>query len=254
MLHRLMLFSLALLVACGSALQAQTTTTASGVRYFMGQIRDVGQGRIRSWVSTDANGSPLAVGVSFTPGVLNGLPTTRAEYQLTLPSQAASTGFDHFAMNWYPMGHIPANVYSVPHFDFHFYTITPTVRTGITATGADLERVRRTPPIGAVPPGYIFAQGGEEPRMGAHWVNPNSPEFQGQPFTQTLIYGFYNGSLAFIEPMASLSYLRTRPLFFAPMAVPTFYPRSAYYPTGYKVGFDQSTGQYTVALYGMALR
>jgi hypothetical protein len=54
--------------------------------------------------------------------------------------------------------------------------------------------------------------------------------------------------------MVALSYLQTRPYVASSMPVPTIYPSRAYYPTGYKVAFDQSTGQYTVALYGMRLR
>jgi hypothetical protein len=34
-------------------------------------------------------------------------------------------------MDWEPHGHPPPGVYDVPHFDFHFYMITPEERAGI---------------------------------------------------------------------------------------------------------------------------
>ena len=42
--------------------------------------------------------------------------------------------------------------------------------------------------------------------MGWHWIDPLSPEFTGQPFSKTYIYGYYGGELSFVEPMITLAY------------------------------------------------
>jgi hypothetical protein len=49
--------------------------------------------------------------------------------------------------------------------------------------------------------------------MGVHWVDIKSPEFNGQKFTDAFIYGFYHGSLTFIEPMITISFLSAKPDF-----------------------------------------
>ncbi|MBI2841856.1 MAG: hypothetical protein HYX78_00490 [Armatimonadetes bacterium] len=102
-------------------------------------------------------------------------------------------------MNWNPRGHIPPGIYDTPHFDFHFYMISETDRNKITAVGDDLVITEKPPRQEHVPKGYVLAPGGSEPRMGAHWINPESSEFHGQPFTKTFIYGFYDGKMAFID-------------------------------------------------------
>ena len=47
------------------------------------------------------------------------------------------------------------------------------------------------------------------------------PGFQEQPFTATVIYGYCNKQLIFIEPMVSLAFLQSTPTFSAPLARPS---------------------------------
>jgi len=129
------------------------------------------------------------------------------------------TGFHHVAVNWNPKSHIPEGVYNVPHFDFHFYTISPTERERITARGEDLERCRKRLPEAFVPEGYVLAPGSEEPGVGAHWIDPASHEFHGKAFTHTFIYGSYDGRLIFVEPMMSKAFLESKPDIALPVKV-----------------------------------
>lgn len=222
---------------------------------YLGEIRQVGQGTMATWTTVNQDGAPTAIGVTLTTGVLDGLPTQQPDYEyvLALPTQAARTPFTHFALDWNPHGHDPVAVYGVPHFDFHFYIISSQERAAITATGADLARVERIPAPAFVPHGYVATPGGV-PHMGAHWVDPAAPEFHGQPFAETFIYGFYNGRMAFIEPMLTLAYLRTNPQVDRAIALPEAYPVSGYYPTRFTIQSDPQHGEYTVALRGLTWR
>jgi len=260
--HRLVLASL-VAVAFGTTVAFASTASAappassdqqSTMRF--GERKRVGDGVMCSWVRCDTDGKPLAIGVTFTEGVLSGLPDTlpTTEYALSLPPEAAATAFTHFAANWNPKGHIPEGVYDMPHFDFHFYIISPEVRAQITATGDDLARVLKTPPTGCLPDGYITAPGASEPHMGNHWIDAASPELHGKRFTTTLVYGSYDGKLAFVEPMMTKAFLEAKPSFISPIKLPAKYLTRAYYPTRYSVSYGGARRRYTVALEGLTLR
>jgi hypothetical protein len=227
---------------------------------FAGKAIPVGNGTARSWVATDKDGKPTAIGVTFTEAALNGLPQSLTpgliwtEFLLPLPPEASATGFDHIGFNWNPKGHDPEGVYKVPHFDFHFYLISPAERERITTRGDDLEKCRKPLPAEFVPEGYVIAPGSEEPGMGLHWVEPNSHEFHGKAFTHTFIYGSYDGRMIFAEPMMTKAFLETRPNITVPIKLPAKYQKSGYYPTHYSVKFNPESREFTVSIDGLTLR
>lgn len=244
----------------GSSTDAGASLSTTG-QTILGDVVPFGDGTARSWVQVDAEGNPAAVGVTLTETALNGLPTDvtpgliwMAEYILSLPSEASMLPFNHIGVNWNPRGHIPAGIYNTPHFDFHFYTISPEERTRITARGEDLEKCRRAPGAGHLPEGYIFAPESEEPGMGGHWVDPLSHEFHGEAFTSTFIYGTYDGKVIFYEPMITKAYLESKPDVTMPVKAPQGFAQAGYYPTSYSIRYDAQRKEYTVALEGMTLR
>jgi hypothetical protein len=250
-------------MSAGSSARANTspkTAKASKLAVFTGEPQPVGNGTARSWVTLDKDGKPTAIGVTFTEAALSGLPQSLTpgliwtEFILPLPPEAAATGFDHIGLNWNPKGHDPEGVYKVPHFDFHFYLISPAARERITTRGDDLERVRKPLPPEFVPEGYIAAPASEEPGMGLHLVEPNSHEFHGKAFTHTFIYGSYNGQMIFAEPMITKAFLETKPDITVPIKLPAKYQKPGYYPTRYSVKYAPETGEYTVAMEGLTLR
>ncbi|HEY3377595.1 MAG TPA: DUF5602 domain-containing protein [Armatimonadota bacterium] len=234
------------LLACRPAL--------SQARTYLGEIRPVGQGTVATFVTVDPGGNPVTLGVTFTPGLFIGLPPIMSEAPLAFPAQAQGLPFTHFVLNWNPQGHFPVEFYGAPHFDFHFYLITPEVRSGITATGEDAARVAKVPPPQYVPQGYVYAPGGEEPRMGAHWIVPSFPEFHGTPFTESFIFGTYNGRLAYLEPMMTVAWLHTRSFVDKAIPQPPAYEVAGYYPTRYRISYDPARTLYTVALTGFTYR
>jgi hypothetical protein len=221
---------------------------------FIGETKSLGNGMVRSWITLGDDGNASAIGVTFTEMALSGLPIENStEYMLALPEQASVTPFNHIGLDWNPMGHVPPGIYDKPHFDFHFYMISPEERNSITATEQDMVKLSKNVSPEYIPEGYVPTPGGV-PRMGAHWIDPTSPEFNNQSFTKTFIYGFYDGKMVFVEPMVTKAFFETRPNTIDIIKVPTKYPMKAYYPTRYRVKYDSNAKEYTVSIEGMTYR
>lgn len=244
--------ALCILLACALASTAQATAPKAGV--YTGPTQLMSRGRACAWVIIGDGSKPTAIGITFSRSALTGLPNSDAEYVLPLPPEAASTPFKSIVINWNHMGHIPVGIYDVPHFDFHFYTIPEQEREQIAVTGEGLQKARKVPESRYVPPDYIFAPGGEWPRMGAHWVDKTTPELHGKPFTQTFVYGFYDAKLVFLEPMADKTYLETMPNLRADIKQPQAYAVKGYYPTTYVIKYNRKEQTYSIYLTGMKLR
>jgi len=219
-----------------------------------GETQAVGDGFIYTWVHNDTMNRPTAIGVSFSESLLNNLPDANTEYPLRFPEVVPHAPFDHFTLDWEVHGHYPEQFYGAPHFDFHFYLISPQTRAQMTGVGADIAREEKQPPAQFIPQGYVPA---EPPvtLMGLHWIRLDFPEFHGQPFTESFIYGSYNGRLAFIEPMITRAFFLTKP---APVTKVVYQPKafqvSGYYPTRYAITYDATRHLYTVALEGLVYR
>lgn len=235
---------------------AGKTSTPTKAGTFLGESKPLGNGAIRSWVTLDRNGHPAAIGVTFSEAALSGLPAGEAgaEYLLSLPPQAQATAFDHIGVDWNAHGHPPAGIYNVPHFDVHFYTISPQERDRITAQGDDLLKSNRKPAAEYMPSGYVMVPDSAVPRMGSHLANPQSGELHGQPFTRTFLYGSYDGRVIFYEPMIARSFLESKQNVTEFIKLPARYSKPGHYPTQYSVRYDPQSKEYTVSLEGMTLR
>jgi Domain of unknown function (DUF5602) len=225
----------------------------------------LGDGSMRTYVQTVGD-VPIEVGVALTAAALEGLPGPHSpggirmpdghhmyEFVLEMP-EGNPTPYRHALIDWNPAGHEPAGVYNVPHFDFHFYTITDAARRAIDpADPAFAEKAARFPDASYLPAGYT-AIPGAVPFMGAHWVDPTSPELNGQPFTQTFIFGSWDGAMIFAEPMITKAFLETRPDFSRAIPVPERHAQPGYYPASYSIRWDATTGEYRIALGGFSQR
>ena len=236
------------LSGCGGGGSGRGLPTAGT---FYGPTSPLGNGTARSFVKVGPAGNPTAVGVVFTEKALElaGLPRTNREFLLPLPSQGLTTPFTHVTLDWNPAGHPPPGVYTLPHFDVHFYMLTPAERAAITgASGAE------TPAPQFIPTDYVSIPG-VVPTQGVHWFDPTSPEFQpGGTFTRTFIYGFYKGKMNFMEPMVTRDFLLTKPNVSVPLKLPAAYPKPGRYPTRYSITYDAGTKAYTIALDAMVRR
>ena len=220
---------------------------------FNGTEVKMGNGKAYAWTKTDDKGNPVAVGINLTEDALQGLDTNTmgSDFELSLPSQAAKTIFKHFVIDWNPHGHPPAGIYTVPHFDFHFYSISSAERMQIPDYAVDSNAFNNYPSTDYLPAGYINPGGGE-PQMGTHWIDVSSPELHGQPFTQTFIYGSYNGKVIFEEPMVAMSYLKSTTDYSRAIPQPMKVATTGYYPTSFHI--SHANGVYTIALENMVYK
>ena len=282
-LHAVCIFTaLGLIAGCAAdaPTEARSTTGAGvatnragydqpGMHRQYGTPQKVGNGMARTYVVLNAKAgqAPIELGIALDAKALEGLPTTGMEFPFVLPVPQHSPAPYTFAeLDWNPMGHPPAGVYTVPHFDFHFYTISLQERNSILPTDPNFAAEARNLPTGDyVPPFYVVPGDPAAlavPMMGVHWFNALAPELQAlfghpdqyQPFTKTFIYGSWNGRFTFFEPMVTRDYLLSHPNFLGNISTPALYPEPGYFPTAYRVTYDSQAKEYRVALTNFVLR
>ena len=233
-------------------------SASSQAATYRGASVHVGHGSAHVAVHTDASGAPTSVVVVLSRGALKGLPTTLNkksaegswEYPLPMPTHGPKTGYTEVVIDWNPHGHPPPHIYTVPHFDFHFYGIPPAAVEGIAFKGPN-DPATKVSDQGLVPAGYKVIPETAVNEMGVHAVDTTAPEFHGKPFTATFIYGYYKGQLVFFEPMVTRAFLLTKPHFTKSVRVPVHYSRPGYYPTRYRVQYDASHHVYLVEMSGL---
>jgi hypothetical protein len=234
------------LVAAGSVAKAAT---------YEGTAVHVGKGIARVVVHTDKLGEPSSVAVVMTQEALKGLPTKLNkkspegswEYPLPMPTHGPKTGYTEVVIDWNPHGHPPPHVYTVPHFDFHFYGISSAEVEKISFTGPT-DPATKVSDTALIPPHYKVIPATAINQMGVHAIDTTAPELHGKPFTATFIYGYNKGQLIFLEPMVTRAYLLTKPNLSSPVQTPAQYSRTGYYPTNYSVRYDKQSNAYVVAL------
>jgi hypothetical protein len=207
---------------------------------FNGPETSFHHGKAWTWVQVNGKGEPQRLGVSLNEDLLNSVPTGEGggdhshddNVVLQLPSQAGITPFKHVWLNWNPAGHPPANIYTKPHFDIHYYMTSSQEREQYL----DPVKLDAAPAAPYLPANYF---GGDPvPTMGKHFVDITSPELDPvnpQPFTQTFIYGSYDNKVVFYEPMITLDFLLNTQVFERSIPQPAKYQQSGFYPTKMRV-------------------
>ena len=185
-----------------------------------------------------------SIGIQLTDDALTNLPTTMpmTEWQLALPSGVTVGQWDHLTLDWNPGGHPPPMVYTVPHFDFHFYMIDTPEQMAIQG-GPDQTPV----PDQYVPQDYA-SQVESVPMMGVHWADTLAAEYHGHPFDHTFIYGFHDGKMIFTEPMVTQQFLQSGADFTGHVKQPAAFQTSGLYPTSYSVHHDAAHHTITISL------
>jgi hypothetical protein len=255
-IYRRLMLAACSIFALGSA-PAGAVLAASGTT-FEGKAVHIGKGTGRIVVRADPGGRPTSVAVKLTSGSLEGLPSElnkassegQWEYVLPMPAKGPRTGYRHVVVDWNPQGHPPPGVYTVPHFDFHFYTVSRAEVAKVAFKGpADPAAVVSNARLVAA--GYQVVAETVVNKMGVHAIDTTAPEFHGKPFTATFIYGYYKGRLTFVEPMVTHAFLLGKPNFSAEVRTPAEYSHTGYYPTRYAVRYDARQEAYFVELLGL---
>jgi hypothetical protein len=221
---------------------ASFNCAASHAASYEGAPVHIGQGNAHVVVRTNSSGLPTALNNKTAEGSW--------EYPLPMPVTGPKTGYSEVMIDWNPHGHPPPHVYTVPHFDFHFYGIDKAAVQRISFKGPTDPATKVSDPK-LVPAGYkVFAETAVN-QMGVHAIDTAAPEFHGKPFTATFIYGYYKGRLIFLEPMVTRSFLQTKPNFYGPVKIPAKYSRPGYYPTSYSVKYDGGRHAYVIEIAGL---
>lgn len=208
-----------------------------------GQEVAFGNGSARTYLVENPAGQPVALGVELTEQALSDLPHKETSVRLPLPRGAANMQYTFATLDWNPHGHEPPKIYDKPHFDVHFYMVPP----------SQVERIAGGPdpvvlPTAYVPPDHISPGNQAVPAMGVHWVDGKAPEFNGQSFSNTFIYGASAGELTFVEPMTTLDFLRSKGDYSAQVKQPKSVQKAGWYPTAYRVRYLPDSKAYRIEL------
>jgi hypothetical protein len=242
--------SLLLLASC------QKHSEGGGV--YEGPKQNFQGGKAWTVLQTDKDGHPSKLAITIDAAALATLDPGAGEShegdELSLkfhPKASAITPFTHALLEWNPHGHEPAGIYDKPHFDFHFYIQSEADRRAIPPYELDSSKFLNYPPAAYLPATYFTVPGGV-PEMGTHWVDATSPELNGQLFTQTFLYGTYDGKVTFYEPMITKAFIDANTSFQRSIPQPAKYQQSGYYPT--TIELRKESGVLTVALEGFVYR
>jgi hypothetical protein len=268
------------------SLLLRDTQSYRGVCAQYGERSRLGNGELTAYTQSEGS-RPVAVGMIMTDGVLDGLPSnppTDGKYCFDVdgngtvdPMHECHNGYEnqldfsrdfqrrvdtpytYVLDNWNPFGHEPLGIYDKPHFDVHFYVRPNSERTAIRPGPCpaltncdDYALAKNLPDAKYLAPDFIDVDA-VEPGMGNHLVDPTAPEFNGQPFTHTWIYGVYNTKVTFYESMVTHSTfdgLRKGTVADGcfDFKVATNFQESGWYPTKYCLRHRDNRNDITVSL------
>lgn len=226
---------------------------------FKGPEKVFQHGKAWTWVKLDKSGKPERVGItidkaameSLDPGDGGGGHNHANAISLAFHEKAGVTPFKHALLDWNPHGHEPAGVYDLPHFDYHFYMTSEQERMAIPVFEQAQAKFENYPATGYTPENYFPIPGGV-PQMGVHWADATSGEMNGEEFTQTFLYGSYDGKVTFYEPMITKAFIDANTSFSRNFGVPTKFAQDGYYPTKMKI--EKENGAVSVVLEGFVYR
>jgi hypothetical protein len=191
-------------------------------------------------------------------------------YETALPlgpdfRREVDSPYSYVLLNWNPMGHPPPHVYHLPHFDVHFYLNDNAERLKIRPGPCpalvncdDYELGKDLPDPRYIAPDYEDIEA-IEPAMGNHLIDRTGPEFHGERFTHTFIYGSWDDEITFYEPMVTLEWLSglrdgSRPNACYDLKLPEGWQESGWYPTRYCIRHLDNRDELTVSLEGFRYR
>jgi len=215
----------------------------------IGESQEVGGLAAHSWALLDDAGVVTQVGFSMDRTAAASLAVGVA-IPLALPTEAVDqTLFDHIEINFMNEGHAPGP-FLVPHFDFHFYSVTTETLLGIDCDGEPMPEASHLPTPYIIPDTAIDPTGTCVPVMGVHAINPTSPELAPEsttPFTEHFILGYHNGSMTFIEPMIAQSFLAEGNEVTGAVPTPDTYGTATRYPTTWSLNLSEDGTEYEVS-------
>jgi hypothetical protein len=193
-------------------------------------------GKVWTSAKVDKDGKPVSVSIVVNDAALNSVPVGQPSdhmspaNNLLIPfSDKSGTPFKFAMVNWNSSGHEPDEIYTLPHFDFHFYISTQAE----VMNYMDDTKLNAEPNAAYIPANHISGPG--VPMMGKHYIDATSPELHNETFTQTFLFGSYDSKVVFWEPMITLQFLKNTTQFERALPQPAKFQQSGYYPTKMKI-------------------
>lgn len=225
-MKKLLVFALTVaMISCSKEDKNPNVTSGDQISVFGGKV----------WTTLQSTpkGEPRELSLVFTDNVFNTVPSPEHsggihENTFVIPvAQKAigATGVKFVMLNWNPEGHEPPGIYDVPHFDMHFYFAEAAQVMNFT----DAQKLEIDPAPGFIPANHFG--GAPVPMMGKHWIDMNAPELNGHPFTETFLFGSYDGKVVFYEPMITLQFLKETHQYQRTIPQPQKFATAGYYPT-----------------------
>lgn len=180
----------------GGTVSARTEPTADLIVHD-GESAEVGDGTVKTGATTNSSGELVSLDVHIDDDALTSVdddeeePHESVAAHVPLPSEVDTHQFTFVGLHYNPVGHAPPGIYTVPHFDFHFYMVAESTVESIPRGLAAYDV-----PDEQFPPGYTF----EDlrlivPEMGEHLLDATAPEFGDGDFTHTYVYGTYDSDI-----------------------------------------------------------
>lgn len=246
------------LLAGGGTIVGSTAFTGTTVAHpkpdnhtvVWGDDIDYLDGEVSTYATTNPQGNLSSLGVYLDEDALAVFDEDPLGVHLRFPEDVDTHRFTFMGFHYNPEGHPPPDVYTVPHFDFHFYMLSEETVEGIVTEPATYsipeaqipEDYQRLPVADTTDDGEPDTPLVEED-MGEHLADTSSSEFQEDgEFTHTMIYGAYDvdgdgtGQLTFVEPMVTVDFFQDlEEEVVVDMKTPEVYGEADEYPTEYVV-------------------
>jgi hypothetical protein len=215
----------------------------------IGESTEVGGLAAHSWALMDDAGTVTQVGFSVDREKAESM-TIGVAIPLSLPAEVVEqTLFDHIQIDFMNEGHTPGP-FLVPHFDFHFYTVTSDEILAVDCVDEPMPDESRMPAPYIIPDTAIDPTGTCVPAMGVHAINPTSPELAPESttaFTEHFILGYHNGEMTFIEPMIAQSVLAAGTELSGDVPRPATYGKTTLYPATWSLALSADGTEYEVS-------
>lgn len=223
-----------------------------------GECRPVNGADVCVWGETSGN-ALVAFGATVPVASVENAPADKPMVWPPVPAAviplpeavSSATGFKVLTLYWEPHGH-PPGPYLVPHFDFHFYTISADDVSAIDC--ADSTKPARPPAAYELPdvsiPELGTLHGLCVPKMGMHAML-GTELHAATPFQKTMIVGYYHGRPISVEPMITRATLLERRSFSLDIPEVPDRPTSVRYPTTFRADYDSLGQTYTFVFSGL---
>jgi hypothetical protein len=221
-----------------------------------GQEAQLFGGKVSSYARLDAQDNVVEAGIIVPLAVLEAAPQDhaghaggmtefKADAVVNFPEEIqATTYLNHLGLFWNPAGHEPLGRYGVPHWDFHFFTLTSDEAAGIDCADPDQGD------LSLVSEGWTDPEPFCVPLMGFHSLPATEfkapGEMQDGFFEKVMIGGHYGGEFIFVEPMLTQELLLQREDFSLPVPRPKKLGRRTLYPGSFDARYDAATDSYAL--------